>query len=124
MVTETMSDRSERLRNLVKRVYRNLGNYEKALEYYERALKGSETTMGKTHPQTLATVGNIAIVYNTTEDYGKSEEFYQRSLEGKVAQLGKDHKSTMRCAENYRICLEDSGNSAGQAELRKAYHNV
>ena len=37
-------------------VYRRLENYEKAMEYYERASDGKEKTMGKTHPDTLATV--------------------------------------------------------------------
>ena len=49
---------------------------------------------------------------------------YQRALEGYEAQLGKDHDDTMRCAENYRVCLKTSGNSAGLAELRKADPNV
>ena len=62
--------------------------------------------LGKTHPSTLTTATNIAIVYDGMEDYGKAEELYQRVLEGYEAQLRKDHTSTMRCAENYRDCLE------------------
>ena len=42
-------------------VYKELKNFEKGLEYYERALKGYEGTMGKNHPNTLVTVINIAI---------------------------------------------------------------
>ena len=106
-------------------VYCRLKDYEKALEYYERALKGKEKMLGKTHPETLRTVMNIAIVYNDgLKDYGKAEELYQRALEGYEAQLGKDHENTMRCAENYRNCLQCSGNSAGLIELKKSHPNV
>ena len=95
-----------------------------ALEYYERALKGSERITETNHPSTLGTVMNIAIVYRELKDYGKAEELYQRALEGKEAQLGKDHESTIRCARNLRNCCEASGNSTGWAELKKAHPNV
>ena len=94
------------------------------MEHFERVLKGSERMLGKSHPETLQTVMNIAIVFEKTEDYGKAEELYQRVLEGYEAQLRKDHTSTMRCAENYRNCLKLSGNSAGLAELKKAHPKV
>ncbi|GMH57474.1 hypothetical protein TrLO_g15153 [Triparma laevis f. longispina] len=73
---------------------KNLKNEEKALEYYGRALEGKERTMGTNHPDTLATVMNIAIVNYYTQNYGKAEKFYQRVLEGREAQLGKDHSET------------------------------
>ena len=64
---------------------------------------------------------NIASVRALIEDYGKAEELYQRALEGYEAQLGKDHEDTMRCAGNYLHFLKASWNSAGLAELKKAY---
>ena len=87
-------------------VYREMKDYEKALEYYERDLKGSEKTLGKTHPDTLSTVNNIGALYNDgMKDYKKAEELYRMALEGYEAQLGKDHKSTKNCANNLAICL-------------------
>ena len=87
-----------------------MGGYEKALEYYERALKGREKTLGKTHPDTLSTVMNIANVYNDgMKDCEKAEELYRRALEGYEAQLGKDHEHTKDCAENLARCLEQAG---------------
>ena len=68
---------------------------------------------------------NIAIVYDDgLKAYGTAEELYKRALEGKEAQLGKDHESTKRSAENYRNCLQCSGNSAGLIELKKSHPNV
>ncbi|GMH68373.1 hypothetical protein TL16_g04913 [Triparma laevis f. inornata] len=105
-------------------VYKNLENYERASEYYERALKGYERLLGKNHPQTLSTVMNIANVFWNMDDFGKAEEMYQKALEGYEAQLGKEHIDTMRCAENYRDCLEESGNKEGMADLKKGHPNV
>lgn len=87
-------------------IYHELKNYEKALNYYERSLKGNESLLGKTHPETLKGVGNIAIVYMyCLENYGKAEELYRRVLEGKEAQLGKDHESTKRTTMALATCL-------------------
>ena len=97
---------------LILTTFRDLGevystlNYEKSLKYYERALKGQEKTLGKSHPNTLETVMGIAIVYeNGLKDFGKAEDLYQRALKGHEAQLGKDHKFTKRCAVNLATCL-------------------
>jgi tetratricopeptide (TPR) repeat protein len=77
------------------------------LEYYKRALKGSEKTLRKTHPDTLSTVMNIGAAYNDgMKDYEKAEELYRRALEGYEAQLGKDHEDTKMCANNLALCLE------------------
>ncbi|GMH57950.1 hypothetical protein TrLO_g7276 [Triparma laevis f. longispina] len=103
-------------------VYDDLKNYEKAFEYYEKDLKGSEKTLGKNHPDTLATVMNIAIIYvSGLNDYGKAEELFERALMGYEAQLGKDNKYTKLCAKNFKLCLEYSGNSESFAELISSY---
>ncbi|GMH53868.1 hypothetical protein TL16_g01550 [Triparma laevis f. inornata] len=64
---------------------------------------------------------NIAIVYKGVEDYEKAEPLYQKALEGREAQLGKDHMRTKKCAKNFKICLEKSGNSERLAELIESY---
>lgn len=63
----------------------DLKNYEKASEYYERALKGGERTLGMNNPQTLMAVASITSIYAIANDYGKAEELYERSLEGREA---------------------------------------
>ena len=106
-------------------VYKKLKEYDKALEYYERALKGSEMMMGKTHPSTLGTVMNIAGVYlDGLKDYGKAEELIQRALEGKEAQLGKDHEDTKQCAMNLAICLADAGEKLKLRKILDEYPHI
>ncbi|GMI08780.1 hypothetical protein TrLO_g10156 [Triparma laevis f. longispina] len=84
--------------------------YDMALEYYERALKGSEKAMGKNHPDTLGTMMNIAIVHEAAGEFKDAEEIYQRTLEGHVSLLGKDHEDTKDCVTSYMSCLEDCDN--------------
>ncbi|GMI09400.1 hypothetical protein TrLO_g6828 [Triparma laevis f. longispina] len=77
--------------------------------------------MGKTHPDTLATVESLAIAYKAQKDYEKAEELYERALEGYEAQFGKDHEDTKRCAKNFKLCLKVSGNSERLAALISSY---
>lgn len=90
-------------------VYELLKNYEKTLEYHERALDGREKLMGKNHPETLRAVMNTALISLKTSHYVKVEELFQRAHEGLEAQLGRDHSDTMVCAKGLKVCLELSG---------------
>ena len=72
-----------------------MGEYDKALEWYQRALEGREQALGKDHPSTLSTVNNMAIVFQSMGEYDKALGWYQRALEGKEKALGKDHPSTL-----------------------------
>jgi tetratricopeptide (TPR) repeat protein len=40
-------------------VFRSQGEYQKAQEWYQRALDGFEKTLGKDHPDTLDTLRNM-----------------------------------------------------------------
>ena len=45
-------------------VFRDEGEYDKALEWYQRALDGQEKAPGKDHPNTIRTVQNMAALSN------------------------------------------------------------
>ena len=88
-------------------------------------MKGYEKTLGKTHPDTLGTVMNMAIVYQAgMKDYEKAEEFFRRALEGYEAQLGKDHKSTKNCANNLAICLHAAGEKVKLRKVLEKYPHL
>ncbi|KAI5842039.1 hypothetical protein BZA05DRAFT_380199 [Tricharina praecox] len=69
--------------------------YSEALEWYQRALEGTEKALGKDHPSTLTTVLGMAGVFERRGEYDKALEWYQRALEGTEKALGKDHPSTL-----------------------------
>ena len=62
--------------------------YKSARELYERALKGYEEQLGPAHPDTLATVHGLAIVYGVQGRYKEAEQLYERALKGREEQLG------------------------------------
>ena len=76
-------------------------DYEGALGYYQQALTVQEKTLGKTHPDTLRTIMNMAYTYQVgLKDFMKAEKMYRQALDGYENSLGKQHEDTKLCAEN------------------------
>ncbi len=57
-----------------------MGNYSKALEYYQRALNIQLKTQGEDHINTRTTYSNIGYVNNEMGNYSKALEYFQKSL--------------------------------------------
>jgi hypothetical protein len=51
--------------------------------------------LGKEHPSTLMSVGNLASVLGSQGKYEAAEEMNRRALEGKEKVLGKEHPDTL-----------------------------
>ena len=80
-----------------------------------------EKALGPAHPDTLATVNNLA---NLLSDQGKLDEaepLYRRALAGKEEALGPAHPSTLNSVGNLAILLNKKGDAAAAQELRAAY---
>ena len=95
-----LSEARFRLQHSVASIMNDQGEYDNALEWYQRALEGKEKALGKDHPSTLSTVNNMAVVFHSMGEYGKALEGYQRALEGKEKALGKDHTSSLDTVYN------------------------
>ena len=74
--------------------YNEMGDYDKALDYFGKALEIRESKLGKDHPDTATTYNNIAGVYWAKGDYDKALEFFGKALEIRESKLGKDHTDT------------------------------
>ncbi|KAF3922296.1 hypothetical protein ABW20_dc0107567 [Dactylellina cionopaga] len=103
--------------NNIALVFYNQGKYEESMRWYERALAGKETALGKDHPSTLATVHGIAIVsknqalatmnnmagvFKSQGKYEEAKRWYERALIGYETVMGKDHPLTLSTAKNLR----------------------
>lgn len=64
--------------NSMGEAYRKLGEYAKALTYYETALKINQELGAKTDIATA--LHNMALVYSIRGDYKQASEYFQRSL--------------------------------------------
>ena len=88
----------------------NMGDYQAALECYERSLRVEEKQLGKTHRSTLMTLMNMATMYmEGLMDYPKAQEMYKSALNGYERSLGNEHKDTKICARNLNVFLEKTG---------------
>lgn len=60
-------------------VYDNQGEYDKALEYYERAHSIRQKVHGNNDPTLATTYNNIGSIYDNQGDYSKALEYYQKA---------------------------------------------
>ena len=90
-------------------VYREHGQYDKALKYYERALAGCEESRGVNHPSTLTMVHNLALVLDNQGQYDKALKYYERALAGKEKSLGVDHPDSLTTVHNMASVFDSQG---------------
>jgi tetratricopeptide (TPR) repeat protein len=70
------------------------GQYDRAIELYERALRIQEATLGVMHASTAATICSMGTSYSNKGQYDRAIELYERALRIEEATLGEMHAST------------------------------
>ena len=79
-----------------------------------------EKVLRKTHPDTLATIMNMAIVYKDgLKNFTKAEDMFTLTLNGYEKSLGKDHEYTMDCGRNLNVLLEKMERTEVKAALEE-----
>lgn len=81
-------------------VYRAEGEYDKALEYYKKALKIRESELGKDQSLTANNYNDIAETYEKMGDYDKALESYKKALE-----LSYNEDSTFQKESNVGVSI-------------------
>ena len=84
-------------------VYHDLGDYDKSLEYYFRALAIREKVLGLEHPSTATSYNNIGGVYHDLDDYDKALEYFFKALTIDEKVLGPEHPNTKVVRENIDV---------------------
>ena len=72
-------------------VYDNLGRYDKAIEYYEKALVVNLETFGPEHPTVGTLYDNLGGVYDLQGLYEKAIECHEKALNISIKALGPEH---------------------------------
>ncbi|CAF5132424.1 unnamed protein product, partial [Rotaria magnacalcarata] len=57
-----------------------MGEYSKALEFYEKHLEITKIFLPPNHPDLATSYNNIGGVYDSMGEYSKALEFYEKSL--------------------------------------------
>ncbi len=68
-----------------------MGEYSKALSYFEKALEIRRKTLPENHPDFAQSYNNIAWVYGSMNDYRKALEYFERSLDTYKRSLPANH---------------------------------
>ena len=91
-------------------LYKDQGNYDEALKFYNMTLEIREKILGKDHPDTAITYNNIADVYHVQGNYDEALNFNYMALEIREKKLGKDHPYTAITYNNIACIYKAQGN--------------
>ena len=70
------------------RVYSDKGDYDRASEYYRKALAVSLKTLGPDHPDVATVYNNLGIACSYKGEYGRTVEYFQKALAIRLKTLG------------------------------------
>ncbi|MBQ2303223.1 MAG: tetratricopeptide repeat protein [Bacteroidales bacterium] len=90
-------------------VYDNLGDYDKALEYYFKALEIKKAVLGENNADTAGSYNNIGLVYKNLGDYNKALEYHNKALEIRKDVLGENHPDIAMSYNNIGVIYNNLG---------------
>jgi len=74
--------------------YDSKGEYDRAIEYYQKALKIGIKKLGPEHPSVAIRYNNIGSAYKSKGEYDRAIGYYQKALKIGIKRLGKNHPHT------------------------------
>jgi len=67
------------------------GKYDKAIEYFEKALKSDLKTFGEDHPHVATYRSNLGAAWKAKGEYDKAIEYYEKALKSDIKTFGENH---------------------------------
>ncbi len=77
-------------------VWNAKGQYDKAIEYYEKALTSDINTYGEEHPNVAIEWNNLGETWRAKGQYDKAIEYYEKALKSDINSFGEEHPSVAR----------------------------
>ncbi len=72
----------------------NAGQYDKALEHFQKSLAIQLKQLGPEHPYVATCYNNMASVYKTKKDLAKAKEYWEKAYAIYLNKLGPSHPDT------------------------------
>jgi tetratricopeptide (TPR) repeat protein len=85
------------------------GLWSEAEQHWRTRLTTTERRFGPDHPDTAASLNNLAALYDSQGRYEAAEPLYRRSLEIREQVLGADHPHTAASLNNLAALYESQG---------------
>ncbi|MCP3931459.1 MAG: tetratricopeptide repeat protein, partial [Bacteroidetes bacterium] len=76
------------------------GQYEKALEFFQKAIAIWEEVLDAKHPSLATSYNNIGLLYQDQGQYEPALEFYQKAIAICSESLGDQHPNTQTIKNN------------------------
>ncbi|WP_008313855.1 CHAT domain-containing protein [Leptolyngbya sp. PCC 6406] len=96
--------------------YANLGDYRRAIEFFEQALAIRREQLGDNHPDVAQSLNSLAELYQAMGRYGEAEALFQQALAIRREQLGDGHPDVAQSL-NSLAALYQAQDRYGEAEL-------
>ncbi|CAH3169896.1 unnamed protein product, partial [Porites lobata] len=90
-------------------VYRDLGQYSEAKEYYEKGLIIRKEIYGEKHGDVAASYNNLGIVYRNLGQYSEAKEYYEKALIIRKEIYGEKHGNVAASYNNLGIVYRNFG---------------
>ena len=78
-------------RNNLGAAWNGKGNYDKAIEYYEKALKSDLENFGEDHPNVATYRNNLGATWKAKGKYDKAIAYYEKALKSDLNNFGENH---------------------------------
>ncbi|MCP3897019.1 MAG: tetratricopeptide repeat protein, partial [Moraxella sp.] len=86
-----------------------LGEYDKAIEYYEKALAIDIKTYGDQHPDVARDLNNLGSAWNSLGEYDKAIEYYKEALAIDIKDYGDQHPKVATYLSNLSMAWDSLG---------------
>lgn len=105
------------LQNELGRVLTALGDYAKAKELFEKAVRSAEMKVGKEHPTTAVFYSNLALVFQDIGDYKAAKDLLEKVVRSDEINFGPEHPNTAVSYSNLATVFQALGDYAGAKYL-------
>jgi len=90
--------------------YRSKGDYDRAIKFYQKALKIDLKQLGHDHPNVATRYNNMGVAFSRKREYDKAIEYYQKALKIDLKQPGPDHPRVAIGYNNIGLAYKRKGN--------------
>lgn len=102
-IVQEETGRIATLNNYLGFSYYEIGNYDKALKYFSKALAIRKKVFGKEHSSTATSFHNIGLVHREKGDYDKALKYFSKALAIREKVLGEEHPDTAMSNNNIGV---------------------
>jgi tetratricopeptide (TPR) repeat protein len=90
-------------------VNEKFGNYDQALNFYQKCFDIELKTLGAEHPNLATSYGNLGLIWAEKGDYNQSLEFSLKCLDIQLKAFGSEHPSVATSYNNIGVAWADKG---------------